>query len=319
LVYPKILLSDPLGEEIVNGQYERIKELPGNHHSNIETYTSLSFATTSIRNSKGLLIEWDHTLFSSEARLNKVLSKRLKSRRIPHKEEIETLFRKITSMESLIGRFTQCSKGLIKTLLIDRAADAFVTRLILTNLLGSNIVRGRSIYRREDFEEKTAVGTSYYNVTIDTSIDFGVGSSPCSSDGMPSGRFQPVVKGRLISPIVSLGSSHDLGFPPTPVPSSPEAVQFPLYSGSLNDMVSSLDRALVISEAMGLNTLDPLSGDYLIKPVCGLVVREGKLVGMTKCILSGNFFQALHDERFSCHSLEDGARVLLLRSDLSPI
>ena len=65
---------------------------------------------------------------------------------------------------------------------------------------------------------------------------------------------------------------------------------------SLNEMIASIDRGLIVFSLMGAHSGNILNGDYSVGIASGLMIENGKAIGRVKdCMLSGNIYESLQN------------------------
>lgn len=88
--------------------------------------------------------------------------------------------------------------------------------------------------------------------------------------------------------------------------SLPQRGLSPGYAGMLlrtekmetaESLVEECQNALLVCGVLGMHTQDPVTGNFSLAVPEAVVVKDGELLGSTKAVISGNFFDALDSSR----------------------
>lgn len=177
--------------------------------------------------------------------------------------------------------------------------DSFIGHYIASNLSGENVAEGRSRFEIDQFLSGERVLRDDMQVILDTAVPMGPGSYPCTVEGVPSGRTDLVKDGRLVTPILNIKYARRCNMRPTQLPQrglSPGHAGMLLRAEKMErveSLVGECQDALLICGVLGMHTQDPATGNFSLAVPEAVVVKDGELLGSTKAVISGNFFDAL--------------------------
>lgn len=178
-------------------------------------------------------------------------------------------------------------------LLLPGAAASFLGHFVLANLDGESVANGQSAWSAADFTARKRVFSPDLTLRFDPLEDWRPWSYQLDRRGIPAERRSYLEGGALASPIVSLKAAKQLSCAPTPVPSSSGLTIEMRTRGELDRIVSGLERGVIVPDVLGMHTQAAARGAYSLSVPRALVVRGGKIVGASKAVLSGNFFEDL--------------------------
>ena len=125
----------------------------------------------------------------------------------------------------------------------------------------------------------------------------GLGSEPWDGEGLPTRRNVLIENGVLRTYLHTLRSAAEMGVPPTGsagrgIGSNPSVTTFNLFPGAGDHTPEALyglaGNGVLITEIMGLHTVDPVSGDLSVG-ASGLRIRDGVLAEpLDKLTFAGN-------------------------------
>jgi PmbA protein len=149
-------------------------------------------------------------------------------------------------------------------------------------------VNGQAVYRETSFlagRMGERVASELVTVIDDGRLPGGLGSRPFDGEGLPTRRTAILRRGRLESWLLDAYSARKLGLAPTgsaargPA-SAPTAAPTNLWlepgSGTLEDLVASTERGLLVTELIGMG-FHPVTGDYS-RGAAGLWIERGEIV-----------------------------------------
>ncbi len=192
-------------------------------------------------------------------------------------------------------------------------------RLIASELLG---VLATSFYADYIMKQKSAfIGKSGErvlsdNVSIvdDPLYDGGIASFPFDAEGSASQRTEVIKDGVLTSYLTDTYTSSKMGLANTSnsvkrslfAPPSVGITNFYLVPGTKSraGLLKDMGRGLWVTEAMGLHTANPISGDFSIG-ISGFMVEGGEVAFPVKgLVFSGNIFKILNDVKEIANDLK---------------
>jgi PmbA protein len=158
---------------------------------------------------------------------------------------------------------------------------------------------------------KDKVGQQVFDRRINL-VDDGLnpemtGTQPVDDEGVRGQKTILVENGVLRGFIHELHTAKKMGVEPTGngkragLSSAPRAGYTTLTitpgEKSLDEMISGMDKGVVIDQIMGAHQASPFSGDFSVSISLGFVVEKGKIVGRFKDgMLAGNVFRMLKDQ-----------------------
>jgi PmbA protein len=149
-------------------------------------------------------------------------------------------------------------------------------------------VNGYSVYRETSFLASRMgdrVASPLVTLVDDGRLPGGLGSRPFDGEGLPTRRSTILRGGRLESWLLDSYSGRKLGLPSTGnaargAASAPAAAPTNLWlepgSGSLEDLIASTERGLLVTELIGMG-FHPVTGDYS-RGAAGLWIERGEIV-----------------------------------------
>ena len=148
-------------------------------------------------------------------------------------------------------------------------------------------VNGYSVYREMSFlgsRMGERVASELVSVIDDGRLRGGLGSRPFDGEGLPTRRTTILSRGRLESWLLDAYSARKLGLVPTGSASrgptsAPSVAPTNLWlepgSGTLEDLVASTPRGLLVTELIGMG-FQPVTGDYS-RGAAGLWIENGEI------------------------------------------
>ncbi len=168
--------------------------------------------------------------------------------------------------------------------------------------LGDNVLRGKSL-----FAEKLGTQIASRSLTIhdDPWTVEGTGSAPFDDEGTATKRKAIVEAGELKQFLLDIYSAKKLGFTPTgngirsSLSSLPKSgiTNLIVEPGILNldKMIRTHEKVLLITDAMGIHTINPISGEFSIG-INGILFKNGeKVQPVTGCTVAGNVKELLNN------------------------
>jgi len=169
--------------------------------------------------------------------------------------------------------------------------------LFLTNLSGKAVIEGSSKFELADFQEHKSVIREDLSLTCDPTQNGKVGAYNFTGEGVLSRPTTFIKKGRLVTPMLDCKYARQAQMTPTALVSpgmdtttiSAEGYQ------DLDSYIAKQKEALLIYDALGIHTQDPITGSYSLPCPYALWIKNGALVGNVPCTITGNFFTNLND------------------------
>ena len=169
-------------------------------------------------------------------------------------------------------------------------------------LNGKHVHRGSSVLaERKDvkvFDER-------FTVQEDPTVPFASGSCALDDEGTPTRKRHLFENGVLRSFVADRQTAGLLGWEPTgngfrsfssqPSPSTTNTI---VAAGeqSYEEIVSGLDRGLIVEQTLGGHTNNALAGEFSVNVSLGFLVENGEIVGRVKdAMIAGNIYELLSD------------------------
>lgn len=316
--YPEVEMYDPEIETLVRGETELLFKILKTGYDELigksgveflDAGTSASTSTRYLRNSRGLDISYPTTYFSYSFYADSLYGNGYGKRRLAPAEELDRILkdvRETTDQMKREGTFTADPTG-NRVVLDTGLAGSFIGQYIGSNLSGSAVVNRQAAYSLDDFKSRKQIIRSDISLVIDGTRPFESSASRVTSEGVPGGRGFLVEKGNLVTPALDLKYAGITGFAPTPGGSMYVEVDDGGQRQSLEELVKSVDKGLLIYSVLGMHTQDSSSGRYSLSAPRCLIIENGELKGKVKATLNGNFFDNINDpnSRFGWDPHED--------------
>lgn len=143
---------------------------------------------------------------------------------------------------------------------------------------------------------------SIWQDPFDTNI---LSAAAFDSEGTPTQKFAYLDKGVFTAIPTDLNYAHKLNLAPTgngfrgSIEALPSAQPFSYSVGkgehSLQEMISGIDKGLIVHGLMGAHSGNILNGDYSVGVSTGFYIENGVIQGRVKdCMLSGNAWDSLN-------------------------
>lgn len=269
----------------------------------VDSRVSCSCGETIVATSKGLWATYSETSAMCYWYLDKTLGDRRHGRTRETWHNIKQSVERTARIVDAARLPASLGSGRMPVIISPGVMDSFIGHYIASNLSGENVAEGRSRFEVDQFHSGERVLRDDMQVILDTAVPMGPGSYPCTVEGVPSGRTDLVQDGRLVTPILNLKYARRCSMQPT---SLPQRGLSPGYAGMLlrtekmetaESLVEECQNALLVCGVLGMHTQDPVTGNFSLAVPEAVVVKDGKLLGSTKAVISGNFFDALDSSR----------------------
>ncbi len=306
--YPEVEMYDPQIETLVRGDTELLfkilktgyDELLGK--GDIEFLDAGSSASSSVRylrNSKGLDLSYPSTGFGYSFSADRLYGNGYGKLKMAPEEELDRILKDVRETTIRLkqdGTFRADPTG-NRVVLDTGLAGSFVGQYISGNLAGSSVANRQAAYSLDDFKEHKQVIRSDISLVIDGTRPFEGSASRSTGEGIPGGRCALIEKGRLIAPALNLKYAGITGFPATLGGGLYTELDDGGVRQSMDELVKSVDKGLLVYSVLGMHTQDSTSGRYSVSAPRCLVIENGELKGRVKVTLNGNFFDNINDPR----------------------
>jgi len=166
--------------------------------------------------------------------------------------------------------------------------------------LGNNVLRGKSL-----FADKLGTQIASHILTIydNPTLADGIGSIPFDDEGTATRKKAIIERGELKHFLLDIYSAKKLGFTPTgngikaSLSSLPQSgvTNLTIEPGvlSINELIKVPEKVLLITDAMGIHTINPISGEFSIG-ISGILFKNGEAIQpVTGCTVAGNVKEML--------------------------
>ncbi len=304
--FPEVRLFDGRLAEVVDKDnpylfaiLDRIrKELPAYGVEFVDAEATAMRIQRSVFNSRGISVEYEHTLFSVYASADHTYSESFHERRLPLEEEITALIEEVGKTTAQLKNPGSLASGPMPVLLASRVVEGMVDKYLVHSLSGHNVVNGQAAYRLDDFLAHEQVARTDLNLTMDSTRDLRPGSYRCTREGVPAGRLPLIKDGRLQTPLLDVKYARKAGLAPTPLLSDMSSLELKLgEAAGVAELIKEMPEGLVVYSVLGLHTQDSASGNYSLTAGQALAVENGRITGKVKAVIAGNFLENLKDPR----------------------
>ncbi len=172
--------------------------------------------------------------------------------------------------------------------------------LLAPSLTAEAVQKGRSLFAGKMGQ---AVASDRINIVDDGTLQGGIASMPFDGEGVATSRTELVnggyLKGLLYNSytaekdgVKSTGNGVRSSFKATP---EVGATNLFIEKGSFEpkELISGLDKAIYITEVLGMHTANPISGDFSLG-VAGLMIEKGKITYPVRGVaLAGNIIDMM--------------------------
>lgn len=191
-----------------------------------------------------------------------------------------------------------------------------IDSFLLNHMYGMSIVSKSSRFSKEDFDDHLSVAHDGITLRFDQTRDLHMDSFGFSPQGVTSQKFTLLDKGKLVEPMCDIRASQRLGYAPRVEVTSDEAIfnDLPSYE----ELSKTTGTYLLAFSLLGIHTQNTMLGSYSLPcPEC-LYVKDDKIVGPVKPVITGNFFDVLKDPSTQFVSTDlSQAPMLYFETDVS--
>jgi len=311
--YPRVNIYDKdLKKVSLKEKIEKIKKASQaalEYDKRIKVYRAAYHDTVyrvSILNSEGLEVSYSGTSCSislmaiAQARRESQSGSEFDIQRVYKKLKIEEIGRKAAQKAlSLLGAKKIKTQRL--SVLLDPLVGSSFVGLIASALSAEAVQRKRSLFRAR-LDKR--VGAQELNIIDDGTLKEGLGSAPCDDEGVPTSRKILIEKGMLRGYLYntytatkekkeSTGNGMRGSFKSLPGIGATNLFISPGRK-SKEELIKKMRKGLYVTEALGIHTADPISGDFSVG-VNGLWIEKGEIsYPVSGIIMSGNLMELLN-------------------------
>lgn len=274
----------------------------------------------SILNSEGLEVSYSGTFYSlslmaiAQERKESQSGSEFDIQRFYEKLKIEEVGRKAAQKAlSLLGAKKVKTQKI--PILLDPLVGSSFIGLLASALSAEAVQRKRSLFRAR-LDKR--VGARELNIIDDGTLKEGLGSAPCDDEGVPTSKKtlieNGILRGYLYNTYTaakekkeSTGNGMRDSFQSLPGIGATNLFISP-GRRSQEELIKGMRKGLYVTEALGMHTADPISGDFSIG-VNGQWIEEGEIsYPVSGVTMSGNLMELLksieevgNDLRFAGH------------------
>jgi PmbA protein len=180
-------------------------------------------------------------------------------------------------------------------LLFDPYTSTNLLGVLASSFSGENVLKGKSMLKGRLGD---SVMSDCINIVDDATLKAGVMSSPSDGEGMPSQRTELVRAGKLEtylnnsytakrSGTVTTGNASRAGYS-AGIGVGSTNLYIEKGTSSPEELISSVDRGLMVTGLLGVHTANPISGDFSIGAT-GMLIEDGKKTSPVRgVVISGN-------------------------------
>jgi len=186
------------------------------------------------------------------------------------------------------------------TVIFKNTVFAEIIEALSPVFLGNNVLRKKSL-----FAEKLGMEISSHvlNLYDDPTLKDGMGTVPFDDEGVATRRKAVIERGVLKNFLLDTYSARKLGLKPTgngmrsSLASLPQSgiTNLVVEKGALGleELIKTPEEVLLITDAMGIHTINPISGEFSIG-ISGIYFKDGKVVQpVTGMTVAGNIKELL--------------------------
>ncbi len=274
-------------------QYQR--EMPHWGVSSLQAGAQASWGLRHIRTSQGLAVTYGQTTFSTYVAADGLFSKSFVKRRPPTVAEIAELIETTGKMTQLLKNQAELRPGQLPIIFAPSVVEELISKYLVGNLSGNNVVNNLSAYDLADFRQCKQVFAPTIAVVINPLDSYELSSYLCTREGVPARAQYLVEAGKLLTPYLTVKDSIKAEMRPTPLPQGSGMRLETGTAANLADLISDMDEGILVTSVLGLHTQDSSSGNYSLAAPQSLKIENGKLKGRVKAVIGGNFLQHLAD------------------------
>jgi len=187
-------------------------------------------------------------------------------------------------------------------------ADSFVKKYIASNLYGRQVVEKQSKFSLSDFLSRESAFRDDISIGfLQNGDEYEINNIPLTYEGVYAEPSYFVKNGKLITPMLDLKYARKAEMQPNAYLTSDmfQCSDFSLRVETgeyefVNNVIADMSEGFIIFGVLGLHTQDHTSGNFSVSSPYSLSIKDGKLDGLVKLSLSGNFFEILnhHNTKF---------------------
>lgn len=187
-------------------------------------------------------------------------------------------------------------------ILLDSSVCAEFLRVLVPSFSSENIYKGKSILIGKKGER---IISEKVNLVENALLRGKIGSRPFDAEGIPSREKLLVEEGCLLTYLYTIYTANRegirstgnavrggiQGMPGVGISNLHFQASSDRFTFNYDDLVRQMDKGIIVTEAMGIHTANPITGDFSVG-VSGLWVEKGKVRHPVKeAVISGNILE----------------------------
>ncbi len=310
--YPDVKLYDEKVVDIIEGKEKilldlvlKLKKWQNKVKTKVKEIGAFAMcAENAIFTSKGLSESEKSTVCGYYSSYEEKITLEDNLRKIPEQEIIN---KKRIFIEQFYSRLAKNRKikpkdKKMSVLLMPWVSEDIFSHFIISNLDGSAVHNKQSCFSSTDFKNKKQILRKDLSLKCDPTIDFNIGSYKFSGEGVASQMTDFIKNGRLETPILDLKYAKLLKSKPTAIFSSQSTPiltpKHALLKITFQECLNIMEQGIIVFNILGLHTQSSVSGDYSLPCPQALYVKNSKILGSTRAIITGNLFDDINQTNF---------------------
>ncbi|NMA69076.1 MAG: peptidase [Desulfitobacterium sp.] len=316
---PVVAVEDREIARILQGEdevfFEQLARLLKNTPEGVNLNASIqgNWGYIHVRNSRGLAISYQQSQYGISFSFDSLVGAGFGKRRLIKPEEWDFLWNRTCSYyEALQKEGPEVGEETLIVMTPSVTGD-FMRQFLHPNLVGQNILEGRSAFKKEDFHGKNKVFHENISLVVDPLRPFELSSYLVTGEGVPARQTVLVDKGTLQSPILRMKDAKRWGEPPTGVPAGSSGMYLQgAQEEPWENVLREIKDGILILSVLGMHTQNSASGDYSLSAPQSLRILDGKIIGKRDVKIQGNFFKDLASEKTRLGTTEIDSKPYLV-------
>lgn len=302
---PRVQLADDAVNEVIDSRFDKafqllsmgLEELLAAGIRKLDGRIKCARDRRIFMNSRGFQVEYEQTPLSFYFVANDSYGKGYAEKKWPDAAAIRRVIEQTLSVGRLLTQPVNAEfSGPMTLIFPPEIFESFVEHFVVANLYGSLVVNRQSRFSLEDFQSGRQVLREDFGLTVNNLLPHRAGSYICTAEGVPGGEAAFIEAGCLRTPVLNLKYARKTGMAPTPLPSG----MFFFTGGQAlpdeDQMLKTVERALIVHSVLGMHTQDSSSGQFSLTADQCLLVEAGRIKGKVKAVINGDFLAALNRE-----------------------
>lgn len=301
---PLVAVEDRKIAEILQGEdevlFEQLARLLEDtpQDVNLNAGVQASWGYRHVRNSRGLAVSYQQSQYGMSFSFDSLVGAGFGKRRLIKPEEWDFLWNRTCSYFEALQKEGPEVGGETLVVLTPSVTGDFMRQFLYPNLVGQNILEGRSAFKKEDFGSEDKIFHENISLVVDPLRPFELSSYLVTGEGVPARQTVLVERGSLQSPILRMKDAKRWGGSPTGVPAGSSGMYLQgAQEHPWEEVLREIKDGVLILSVLGMHTQNSASGDYSLSAPQSLRIIDGKIVGKRDVKIQGNFFKDLASEK----------------------